>query len=87
VAVEARRGHAFTVALAAGIESPATWGCRCGAPARPAGSTDPGGEQTERDRCMALLLRRRARAELEPLRAEPLADTAQQRDRPAHSAP
>jgi len=24
------RGHAFTVALAAGIEPPAPWGCRCG---------------------------------------------------------
>lgn len=80
------RGHAFTVALAAGIEPPATWGCRCGAPARPVGSTDPGSGQTERDRCMALLLRRRTRAELEQLLAERLADTAQQRDRPVHSA-
>ena len=76
------RGHAFTVALAAGIEPPATWGCRCGAPARPAGGTDPGGRQTQRDRCMALLLRRRTRAELEQLLAERLADTAQQRNRP-----
>jgi hypothetical protein len=80
------RGHAFTVALAAGIEPPAAWGCRCGAPARPAGSTDPGSGQTQRDRCMALLLRRRTRAELEQLLTERLADTAQQRDRPAHTA-
>lgn len=80
------RGHAFTVALAAGVEPPATWGCRCGAPARPACSTDPGSGQTERDRCMALLLRRRTRAELEQLLAERLADTAQQRDHPVHSA-
>ena len=77
---------AFTVTLAAGIDVPATWGCRCGAPARPAGSTDPGSGQTERDRCMALLLRRRSRAELEQLLAERLADTAQQRDRPLPSA-
>jgi len=35
---------------------------------------------------MALLLRRRTRAELEQLLAERLADTAQPRDRPAHSA-
>jgi uncharacterized protein YjiS (DUF1127 family) len=80
------RGHAFTVALAAGIEPPATWGCRCGAPARPADSTEPGSGQTERDRCMALLLRRRTRAELEQLLAERLADIAQQRDRPGHPA-
>jgi uncharacterized protein YjiS (DUF1127 family) len=80
------RGHAFTVALVAGIEPPATWGCRCGAPARPAGSTDPGSGQTERDRCMALLLRRRTRAELEQLLAERLTDTAQRRDRRVHSA-
>jgi len=80
------RGHAFTVALAAGIEPPATWGCRCGAPARPAGSTDPGSGQAERDRCMALLLLRRTRGELEQLLAERLADTAQERDRPVHSA-
>ncbi|HEX7268710.1 MAG TPA: RNA polymerase-binding protein RbpA [Streptosporangiaceae bacterium] len=80
------RGHAFTVALAAGIEPPATWGCRCGAGARPAGSADPGGGQTEHDRCMALLLRRRTRAQLEQLLAERLADIAQQRDCPVHSA-
>jgi hypothetical protein len=80
------RGHAFTVALAAGIEPPVTWGCRCGAPARPAGGTDPGSGRTERDRCMALLLRRRTHAELEQLLAERLADTAQQRDRPVHLA-
>jgi hypothetical protein len=80
------RGHAFTVALAAGIEPPATWGCRCGAPARAAGSTDPGKRQTEHDRCMAVLLRRRTRADLEQLLAERLADTAQQRDRPGHPA-
>jgi hypothetical protein len=80
------RGHAFTVALAAGIEPPATWGCRCGAPARPADSTDPGKEQTEHDRCMAVLLRRRTRADLEQLLAERLADTAQRRDRPGHLA-
>jgi RNA polymerase-binding protein len=80
------RGHAFTVALAAGVEPPVTWGCRCGAPARPAGGTDPGSGRTERDRCMALLLRRRTRAELEQLLAERLADTAQQRDRPVHLA-
>jgi len=80
------RGHGFTVALAAGIEPPATWGCRCGAPARPAGSTDPGGGQTERGRCMAVLLRRRTRAELEQLLAERLADIARQRDRPLYSA-
>jgi uncharacterized protein YjiS (DUF1127 family) len=35
---------------------------------------------------MALLLRRRTRAELEQLLAERLTDTAQQRDRPPHSA-
>ena len=80
------RGHAFTAALAAGIEPPATWGCRCGAPARAGGSTDPGGGQTERDRCMTVLLRRRTRAELEQLLAERLADTVQQRHRPVHSA-
>jgi uncharacterized protein YjiS (DUF1127 family) len=80
------RGHAFTVALAAGIEPPATWGCRCGAPARPADSTEPGSGQTERGRCLALLLRRRTRAELEQLLAERLADIAQQRDRPGHPA-
>jgi hypothetical protein len=80
------RGHAFTIALAAGIEPPATWGCRCGAPARPAGDTDPGSGQTERDRCMALLLRRRTRAELEQLLAERLTDTAQRRDRRVHLA-
>jgi hypothetical protein len=80
------RGHAFTVALAAGIEPPATWGCRCGAPARPADSTDPGKGRTEHDRCMAVLLRRRTRADLEQLLAERLADTAQQRDRPGHPA-
>jgi uncharacterized protein YjiS (DUF1127 family) len=80
------RGHAFTVTLAAGIEPPATWGCRCGAPARPADSIDPGIGQTERDRCLALLLRRRTRAELEQLLAERLADIAQQRDRPVHPA-
>src|SRR6266516_2977697 len=78
------RGHAFTVALAVGIEPPATWGCRCGATARPAGSADPGCGQTERGRCMALLLRRRTRAELEQLLAERLADIAQQRDRLEH---
>jgi hypothetical protein len=77
------RGHAFTLALAAGIEPPATWGCRCGAPARPPGSTDPGGGPAERDRCMALLLRRRTRAELERLLAERLADITRHRDRPA----
>ena len=80
------RGHAFTVALAAGIEPPATWGCRCGAPARPAGSAEPGCGQTERDRCLALLLRRRTHAELEQLLAERLADIAQQRGRPGHPA-
>lgn len=80
------RGHAFTVALAAGIEPPATWGCRCGASARAADGTDPGGGQTQRERCMALLLRRRTRAELEQLLAERLADTAQQRDRLVYSA-
>jgi hypothetical protein len=80
------RGHAFTVALAASVEPPATWGCRCGAPARPAGGTDPGSGQTQRDRCIALLLRRRTRAEPEQLLAERLADAAQQRDRPAFSA-
>jgi uncharacterized protein YjiS (DUF1127 family) len=80
------RGHPFTVALAAGIEPPATWGCRCGASARAVGGTDPGGGQTERERCMALLLRRRTRAELEQLLTERLADTAQQRDRPVHPA-
>ena len=80
------RGHAFTVALATGIEPPVTWGCRCGAPARSAGGTDPGSGRTERDRCMALLLRRRTHAELEQLLAERLADTAQQRDRPVHLA-
>jgi hypothetical protein len=80
------RGHAFTVALAADIEPPATWGCRCGTPARPADGTDTGSGQTERDRRMALLLRRRTRAELEQLLAERLADTAQQRHRPVHSA-
>ena len=80
------RGHAFTVTLAAGIDVPATWGCRCGAPAPSAGSPDPSSGQTERERCMALLLRRRTRAELEQLLAERLADTAQQRDRPAHPA-
>jgi hypothetical protein len=42
-------------------------------PPRPAGSTVPGSGQTERDRCMALLLRRRTRAELERLLAERLA--------------
>ena len=81
------RGHAFTVALAAGIEPPATWTCRCGAPARPAGSTDPGGGQTERGRRMAVLLRRRTRAQLEQLLAERLADIAQRRDRSVHPAP
>jgi RNA polymerase-binding protein len=85
-AYQCARGHAFTVALAAGIEPPAAWGCRCGSPARPAGSTDPGSERTDRDRCMALLLRRRTRAELELLLAERLADTAQQREGPVHSA-
>ncbi len=80
------RGHTFTVALVAGIEPPATWDCRCGAPARPAGSTDPGSGQTQRDRCMALLLRRRTRAELEQILTERLAGTAQQRDRPVRSA-
>jgi hypothetical protein len=35
---------------------------------------------------MALLLRRRTRAELEQLLAERLADTAHQRDRPLRSA-
>jgi RNA polymerase binding protein RbpA len=85
-AYQCARGHAFTVALAAGIEPPATWGCRCGAPARPAGSTDPGSGQTQRDRCMALLLRRRTRAELEQLLAERLVDTAQRRGRPVYSA-
>lgn len=84
--VSVRPRHAFTVALAAGIEPPATWGCWCGTPARPAGSTDPGSGQTERDRCLAVLLRRRTRAELEQLLAECLADTAQQRDRPVHLA-
>lgn len=77
------RGHAFTITLAAGIDVPDTWGCRCGAPAPSAGSPDPGSGQTERERCMALLLRRRTRAELEQLLAERLADTAQQRDHPA----
>jgi hypothetical protein len=77
------RGHAFTVALTAGIEPPPAWGCRCGAAARPAGSTDPGKGQTEHDRCMAVLLRRRTRADLEQLLAERLADTAQRRDRRA----
>ncbi len=85
-AYQCARGHAFTVALAAGIEPPAAWECRCGATARPAGSTDPGSGQTQRDRCMALLLRRRTRAQLEQLLTERLADTAQRRDRPAHSA-
>jgi hypothetical protein len=85
-AYQCARGHAFTVALAAGIEPPATWGCRCGDPAWAAGSTDPGSGQTERDRCLAVLLRRRTRAELEQLLAERLADTAQQRDRPVHPA-
>jgi hypothetical protein len=80
------RGHAFTVALAAGIEPPATWGCRCGATARAADSTDPGKGQTEHDRCMAVLLRRRTRADLEQLLAERLADTTRQRDRPRHPA-
>jgi hypothetical protein len=80
------RGHAFTITLAAGIDVPATWGCRCGAPAPSAGSPDPGSGQTERERCMALLLRRRTRAELEQLLAERLADTAQQRDRPVYPA-
>jgi hypothetical protein len=80
------RGHAFTVALAAGIEPPATWGCRCGAAARPADSTDPGKGQTQHDRCMAVLLQRRTRADLEQLLAGRLADTAQQRDRPGHPA-
>lgn len=80
------RGHAFTIALAAGIEPPASWGCRCGASARPAGSIAPGRGQTERDRCMALLMRRRTRAELEQLLAERLADTVQQRDRPPYPA-
>ena len=50
------------------------------------GGTDPGGGQTQRERCMALLLRRRTRAELEQLLAERLADTAQQRDRLVYSA-
>jgi len=77
------RGHAFTITLAAGIDVPATCECRCGKPAPSAGSPDPVGGQTERERCMALLLRRRTRAELEQLLAERLADTAQQRDRPA----
>jgi hypothetical protein len=80
------RGHAFTVTLAAGIEAPATWGCRCGAPAPAAGSADPGSGQTEHDRCMALLLRRRTRADLEQLLTERLAQTAQQRDHPVHPA-
>jgi uncharacterized protein YjiS (DUF1127 family) len=85
-AYQCARGHAFTVALMAGIEPPAAWGCRCGAAARPAGSADPGSGQTQRDRCMALLLRRRTRAELEQLLTERLADTAQRRDRPVRSA-
>jgi hypothetical protein len=85
-AYQCARGHAFTVALAAGVEPPATWGCRCGAPARPPGSTDPGGGQAERDRCMALLLRRRTRAELERLLAERLAGITRQRDRPPRPA-
>jgi uncharacterized protein YjiS (DUF1127 family) len=80
------RGHAFTVTLAAGIEPPAIWGCRCGAPAPAADGTDPGSRQTQHDRCLALLLRRRTRAELEQLLAERLADIAQQRDRPVHPA-
>ena len=76
------RGHAFTVALAAGIEPPTTWGCRCGASARPGGSADPGNGQTEHDRCMAVLLRRRTSADLEQLLAERLVDTARRRGRP-----
>jgi uncharacterized protein YjiS (DUF1127 family) len=35
---------------------------------------------------MAVLLRRRTRADLEQLLAERLADTAQRRDRPGHPA-
>lgn len=66
------RGHSFTVTLAAGIEPPQTWDCRCGARAgQSAADADD-----EHGRRMAQLLGRRTRADLEELLAERLAETA-----------
>lgn len=76
------RGHEFMLTLAAEIEPPATWDCRCGAPAdhlvdvgaaAAADGSVPAG-QSERERRMAQLLQRRSVAELERILAGRLAE-------------
>jgi hypothetical protein len=76
------RGHAFTITLsaAADVDVPAGWDCRCGAPAARAGKARARGGQAPGDasheRCMALLLMRRSRAELDVMLAGRLAELA-----------
>lgn len=65
------RGHEFTVTLAAEVPPPTEWDCRCGAPA---GTVQPASEETNRERCMRLLLMRRSPAELDQLLAARLTE-------------
>jgi RNA polymerase-binding protein len=65
------RGHEFTVTFAANVTPPPGWDCRCGAPAGP---VERAGGETDRERCMRLLLMRRSPAELEQLLARRLAE-------------
>jgi hypothetical protein len=70
IAYRCARGHSFMVTLAAGIEPPEAWDCRCGAQAGQAGEA----ADDERGRRMVQLLSRRTRAELEQILADRLAE-------------
>jgi hypothetical protein len=81
------RGHEFTVTLAAEIEPPWTWDCRCGAPAHrlidavatAAADDITFADRSEHERHMEQLLQRRTAAELEEILADRLAELAAMR--------
>jgi RNA polymerase-binding protein len=80
------RGHSFQVPFAAAAEVPAQWDCRCGAAARrpdaPAASALVAEHESEHERRMTQVFRRRRVADLEQLLAGRLAELAAERETP-----
>ena len=68
------RGHAFDVTFADDAEPPDLTACRCGSPAKLAGTPAAPAGQSEHERRMVQVRGRRADADLENLLAEALAD-------------
>jgi RNA polymerase-binding protein len=66
------RGHRFEVTFAAGVEAPAAWECRCGAPAAAADAGHDGGAGGEHSRHVGTVFGRRTEAEREQLLADRL---------------